>query len=76
MHLDGARLWNTAVATGISLKEWASYFDSISVCFSKGLGAPVGSALSGTRDFVIRAKRIYFRIGVSASPLRPATSRT
>src|SRR5439155_11129202 len=58
MHLDGARLWNAAVASGISLKEWANPFDSVSVCFSKGLGAPVGSALAGTRDFVVRARRI------------------
>jgi threonine aldolase len=58
MHLDGARLWNAAVASGVSLAEWASHFDSVSVCFSKGLGAPVGSALVGTRDFVVRARRI------------------
>src|SRR5439155_17697234 len=58
MHLDGARLWNAAVASGISLKEWANPFDSVSVCFSKGLGAPVGSALAGTRDFVVQARRI------------------
>jgi len=63
MHLDGARLWNAAVATGISLKEWASHFDSVSVCFSKGLGAPVGSALAGKRDFVIQAKRIRKLLG-------------
>ncbi len=43
MHLDGARIWNASVATGISLREYARYFDSVSVCFSKGLGAPVGS---------------------------------
>jgi threonine aldolase len=58
MHLDGARLWNAAVATGIPLKTWAERFDSISVCFSKGLGAPVGSALAGSREFVVRARRI------------------
>jgi threonine aldolase len=58
MHLDGARLWNAAVATGISVGVFAKHFDSVSVCFSKGLGAPVGSVLAGTRDFVIRAKRI------------------
>jgi threonine aldolase len=58
LHLDGARLWNAIVATGISANQWAAPFDSISVCFSKGLGAPVGSALAGSRDFVARARRI------------------
>jgi threonine aldolase len=57
MHLDGARLWNAVVATGIPAAEWARHFDSVSVCFSKGLGAPVGSALAGPRDFVARARR-------------------
>jgi threonine aldolase len=57
MHLDGARLWNAAVATGIPLAEWARPFDSVSVCFSKGLGAPIGSALAGPREFVARARR-------------------
>jgi threonine aldolase len=56
MHLDGARLWNAIVATGVSGKEWAQYFDSISVCFSKGLGAPVGSALVGSKDFIDKAR--------------------
>jgi len=58
MHLDGARLWNAVVASGISAKEWCKSFDSISVCFSKGLGAPVGSALAGTKEFIAKAKRI------------------
>jgi threonine aldolase len=58
LHLDGARLWNAVVATGIPAAEWAGYFDSVSVCFSKGLGAPIGSALAGPRDFVTRARRI------------------
>jgi len=58
MHLDGARLWNASVASGIPLRTWADQFDSVSVCFSKGLGAPVGSALAGPRDFVARARRI------------------
>ncbi len=57
MHLDGARLWNASVATGISVKEYAQYFDSVSVCFSKGLGAPVGSMIVGTKEFVDRARR-------------------
>src|SRR5713101_129904 len=63
MHLDGARLWNAMVATGIPAAEWARQFDSVSVCFSKGLGAPVGSALAGTRDFVTRARRIRKLLG-------------
>lgn len=58
MHLDGARLWNAVVASGIPATEWAKSFDSISVCFSKGMGAPVGSALAGSREFVAKAKRI------------------
>jgi threonine aldolase len=57
MHLDGARLWNAAVATGVPLPAWSAPFDSVSVCFSKGLGAPVGSALVGPRDFIQRARR-------------------
>ncbi|HEY6565419.1 MAG TPA: GntG family PLP-dependent aldolase, partial [Pirellulaceae bacterium] len=56
-HLDGARLWNAVVATGIPARDWAGHFDSVSVCFSKGLGAPVGSALAGPRDFVREARR-------------------
>lgn len=57
MHLDGARLWNAAVATGISEQQFAAPFDSVSVCLSKGLGAPVGSLLVGKREFIDRAHR-------------------
>jgi threonine aldolase len=57
MHLDGARLWNAIVATGVPAAEWGQHFDSISVCFSKGLGAPVGSALAGPAEFITRARR-------------------
>src|SRR6516162_9845503 len=57
-HLDGARLWNAIVATVIPGTEWARHFDTVSVCFSKGLGAPVGSALCGPRDFIGRARRV------------------
>jgi threonine aldolase len=56
-HLDGARLFNASVATGLSLKELAAPFDSVSVCFSKGLGAPLGSCLAGTYEFVSKARR-------------------
>jgi len=57
MHLDGARIWNAHVATGIPLYEWAAPFDSMSVCFSKGLGAPIGSMILGSRDFINKARR-------------------
>jgi len=57
MHLDGARLWNAHVATGIPLETYASYFDSVSVCLSKGLGAPVGSLVLGAGEFIDRARR-------------------
>lgn len=58
LHLDGARLWNAIVATGVPARQWGGLFDSVSVCFSKGLGAPVGSALAGPREFVRRGRRI------------------
>lgn len=56
-HLDGARLWNAIVATGIEAPRWTAHFDTASVCFSKGLGAPVGSALVGPRDLIAAARR-------------------
>lgn len=57
MHLDGARLWNASVAAGISPAEFAKHFDTVSVCFSKGLGAPVGSAIVGTREMIDQARK-------------------
>jgi threonine aldolase len=57
VHLDGARLWNAHIATRRPLNELAAPFDTVSVCFSKGLGAPVGSALAGPRPFIERARR-------------------
>jgi threonine aldolase len=57
LHLDGARLWNAAAATGIGEAEWAKHFDTVSVCFSKGLGAPVGSALAGPKELMKEARR-------------------
>jgi len=57
-HLDGARIWNASVAAGISVKEYASHFDSISCCLSKGLGAPVGSIIAGSKEFIKEAYRI------------------
>jgi threonine aldolase len=59
MHLDGARLWNASIATGIPLSEYARHFDSVSLCFSKGLGAPVGSIIAGSQEFIDRAR--YYR---------------
>ncbi len=57
-HLDGARIWNASVATGIHVKEYASYFNSISCCLSKGLGAPIGSIIVGTKEFIKEAFRV------------------
>jgi threonine aldolase len=56
-HLDGARIWNASVASGIPERDFAEGFDTISVCFSKGLGAPMGSALAGSRDLITQARR-------------------
>ena len=58
LHLDGARLWNTLVAKKESPKQHGEVFDSISICLSKGLGAPVGSLLLGTKDFIKKGRRV------------------
>lgn len=57
LHLDGARLWNACVATGIAPHEYASQFDTVSVCLSKGLGAPVGSVMASSQDRVLLARK-------------------
>lgn len=62
-HLDGARIWNATAATGVGEAVWASHFDSVSVCFSKGLGAPIGSALVGDLAFLQRARRFRKQFG-------------
>jgi threonine aldolase len=62
-HLDGARLFNAAVASNTPARQIASHFDSVSVCFSKGLGAPVGSALCGSRALIARARRTRKMLG-------------
>lgn len=62
-HCDGARIWNAAVALNCHERELTQGFDSISVCFSKGLGAPVGSALLGSRSFIDRARKVRKRWG-------------
>lgn len=63
LHLDGARLWNAEVRTGLSPAALAAPFDTVSVCFSKGLGAPAGSALVGPRDLLVEARRTRKRWG-------------
>ena len=68
-HLDGARLFNAVVASGIDAKQWSKHFDTVSVCFSKGLGAPVGSALVGSQDMIndMRRHRKLFGGGMRQS---------
>lgn len=63
LHLDGARLWHASAASGVSEADYAAPFDTVNVCFSKGLGAPVGSALAGTRDTIRRARRFKQQLG-------------
>ncbi len=62
-HLDGARLWNASIASGVDVMTLCSPFDTASLCFSKGLGAPVGSALCGPRELVREARRLRKRWG-------------
>jgi threonine aldolase len=62
-HLDGARLWNAHVATGVALQTYGRLFDTVSVCFSKGLGAPVGSVLVSTAEKIARARIMRKRLG-------------
>jgi threonine aldolase len=63
VHLDGARLFNAAVASGKSVAEFASYTDSVQFCLSKGLGAPVGSIIAGTHEFIRQARKWRKRLG-------------
>ncbi|MBI3005572.1 MAG: low-specificity L-threonine aldolase [Ignavibacteriales bacterium] len=63
MHLDGARIWNAWIASGTHPKDIARYFDTVSVCFSKGLGAPVGSAVAGTKETVEKARKFRKVLG-------------
>ena len=58
MHLDGARLWNACVYEGVEPEAYGRHFDSVSVCFSKGLGAPVGSAICGSKELIKEAHRM------------------
>ena len=63
VHLDGARVWNACIAQGLALPAIADHIDSLSFCFSKGLGCPVGSILIGTRAFVTEARRVRKMLG-------------
>ncbi|KNG44675.1 hypothetical protein TW65_08600 [Stemphylium lycopersici] len=83
MHLDGARLWEAVAAGAGTLKEFCAEFDSISLCISKGLGAPIGSVLVGTKAFIKRSRWIRKSIGgglrqagVVAAPMRVAIEET
>ena len=62
LHCDRARVWHASAATGLSLKELAEPFDSISMCFSKGLGTPVGSVLVGSTQFINRARQYRYSL--------------
>ncbi|PKR77228.1 low-specificity L-threonine aldolase [Halalkalibacillus sediminis] len=63
LHLDGARLFNAVAATGISAKEYAAQTDTVQICLSKGLGAPVGSIIAGTVSFIQQARKWRKRLG-------------
>lgn len=63
LHLDGARLYNAAVKLGVDAREITQYFDSVSVCLSKGLGAPVGSVLCGSEQLIGKARRLRKMVG-------------
>jgi len=63
VHLDGARLWNAAAYLGVNESEIARFADSVMCCFSKGLGAPIGSILAGPKDFIEEARRIRKMLG-------------
>ncbi len=63
VHMDGARIFNAHVATGVSVKEYASYADTITFCLSKGLGAPIGSVLCGSKEFIQEALKVRKLLG-------------
>ena len=63
LHLDGARIFNAIVETGQTPAQFGGWFDSISICLSKGLGAPIGSILVGSKDFIKKARRVRKRLG-------------
>lgn len=63
MHLDGARLWNASQETGIPMSEYGKYFDTVSVCLSKGVGAPIGSMLTSTKENIDKARHLRKLLG-------------
>ncbi|WMN88777.1 low-specificity L-threonine aldolase [Vibrio parahaemolyticus] len=63
LHLDGARVFNAAVALDVPVKEIAQYFDSMTICLSKGLSAPVGSLLLGSKEYIAKARRLRKMVG-------------
>ncbi len=63
LHMDGARIFNAMAVDGTAPAQWGALFHSISICLSKGLGAPVGSVLTGTKDFIHQARRVRKRFG-------------
>jgi threonine aldolase len=63
MHMDGARLWNASQETGTPLSEYGKCFDTVSICLSKGAGAPIGSMLTGTKELITRARHIRKMMG-------------
>ena len=63
VHLDGARIWNAHVATGVDFKEYGKHFDTLSVCLSKGLGAPIGSLLISSKERIAKARQWRKRYG-------------
>ncbi|KAI4240456.1 MAG: hypothetical protein LQ352_007633, partial [Teloschistes flavicans] len=83
MHLDGARIWEAVAAGAGSLEDYCKCFDSVSLCFSKGLGAPIGSIIVGSPRFIARARHIRKALGgglrqsgVIAAPARVAVDET
>jgi threonine aldolase len=63
LHMDGARLWNASAETGVPIREWAACVDTLSMCFSKGLGAPIGSVLVGSKQFIAQAREVRKSMG-------------
>jgi threonine aldolase len=63
VHLDGARIWNAAAATGADVKDWTSHVDTMMFCLSKGLGAPIGSVVCGPRELIGEARRLWILFG-------------
>ncbi|ORY82684.1 threonine aldolase [Protomyces lactucae-debilis] len=63
MHLDGARLWEASAATGVTMQQYGELFDTMSLCLSKGIGAPIGTVIVGTKDVMTRAKRFRKMMG-------------